>query len=292
MAAGTGILLAGGRVDGTSLRVMSGDTLTLACGSPSDWYVARPVPAAYDRSGAGLPAMAADTLAYSRSLLSADRACIEFVAGEMAGVQGAGTYYIQALPAGSQAADSLRSTEPLHLEEPCMVQVLVRPGDACTDFMMEVLGTPFVMMPRRTPGGAHQADDAMGFDCAGLAVYGARRAGLDVQYLGPQGILRYLDAVVPGVYSPGSGDGPCVYRDSGGLAVPVGEGGLAAGDILHQRAQVCVFLEDRGVEGLLDSGDLVIQSWFDGPMICTLAENGFYGTPLRVMRWSAPRTAP
>lgn len=250
------------------------------------------MPAAYDRPAGGATGWTSDTLAYVRSLLSADRTCIEFVAGEMAGAHGAGTFYIQALPPGEPVAESLRSTEPLHLAEPCMVQVVVRPGDAITDYMMEVLGTPFVMMPRRTPGGAHQADDAMGFDCAGLAVYGARRAGLEVQYLGPHGILRYLDAVVPGVYSPVNEDGLSVYRDSGGLAVPVGDAGLVPGDILHQCTQVSVFLEDRGVEGLLDSGDLVIQSWFDGPMICTLGENGFHGIPLMVMRWSAPVVAP
>lgn len=272
-------------MDGTSMHVLSRDSVVLVSECISDWYVARPVPAAYDRLDGRMTGGAADTLSYTRVLLSAGACSLETVAGSLAGSLGAGTFYIQALPAGAACPDSLHSTEPPHLVEPAMVQVAVRPGDEFVDFLMEALGTPFVMMPGRTPRGAHQADDLLGFDCAGLAVYGARRLGLDVEYLGPQGIMRYLDPVAPGLYSPEPEGGLSVYRDSGGRPVVVGEGGLVRGDVLHQRTQVSVFLEDRGLPGLLDSEDLVIQSWFDGPMICTLEENGFYGLPLRVLRW-------
>lgn len=267
------------------MHVLSSDSIVLVSENISDWYIARPVPAACDRFEGGPPGMAADTLAYTVTLLSAGACSLEAVAGSLAGIPGAGTFYIQALPAGTPCPESLFSTEPPHLVEPATVQIAVRPGDGYADILMETLGTPFVMMPGRTPRGAHQADDLMGFDCAGLAVYGARRLGLDVEYLGPHGILRYLEPVASGQYSPEPEGGLSVYRDSAGRAVAVGGDGLGRGDVLHQRTQVSVFLEDRGIPGLLDSEDLVIQSWFDGPMICALGENGFAGLPLRVMRW-------
>lgn len=108
---------------------------------------------------------------------------------------------------------------------------------------------------------------------------------MDVGYLGPVGILPFLEPVLDGLFAPREVDGTLLYLDNAGATVPIGDEGLRPGDILHFRVQVSVFLEDAGIPGLLDPQDLVIQSWFDGPMICTLEENGFYGLPLRVLRW-------
>lgn len=67
--------------------------------------------------------------------------------------------------------------------------------------------------------------------------------------------------------------------------MPVGEDGLNPGDILHSGVQVSVFYRDCGVIGYLDPDDLVIQSWFDGPLICTIRENGFHPRPLTPYRF-------
>lgn len=61
-----------------------------------------------------------------------------------------------------------------------------------------------------------------------------------------------------------------------------------AGDILHFRSQVSIFLEDRGIQGILDVNYMIIQSWFDGVHICRIQDNGFTEYPLRLYRWKEP----
>lgn len=142
------------------------------------------------------------------------------------------------------------------------------------------------MAPRRTPDGSQQSDNRLGTDCAGLAVYGRRRQGFDCLYLGPQGITEYLIPVGDGSYLPDSDTETGIFRNEYGCAVSVGNDGLHPGDILHFGAQVSVFLEDREVYGVLDSQDLVIQSWFSEPHVCTIKNNGFFGLPVKLYHWS------
>lgn len=269
---------------------LAGDTVLAVSTEPCDWFLVTPVPGAYDDTAEDLVAPylypCADNLAYSSAPLAVDACCFGFVAGEEPCLPDTGTFYLAAVPHGLEMPDSIYCRDPLHMAFPWIVQVAVRPGNTYLDYLFETLGTPFVMAPCRTPGGFHQADDRMGFDCAGLAIYGARRAGMDVAYLGPGGIIDYLEPVAPGLYFPEPEDGLSVYRNESGETLPIGEQSLIPGDILHFRCQVSVFLEDRGIKGVLDSEDLVIQSWFDGTMICTIAENSFLGLPLRAMRWT------
>ena len=110
--------------------------------------------------------------------------------------------------------------------------------------------------------------------------------GFNIHYESPTRIVQYLTPVVPGGFSPDSSSSPVVYRSGTGETVTVGEDGLAPGHIVHFGAQVSVFLEDRGVIGTLDPEDMLIQSWFDGPHVCAIRENGFYHLPLRLYRWS------
>jgi hypothetical protein len=109
--------------------------------------------------------------------------------------------------------------------------------------------------------------------------------GFEIQYASPMRIVPYFTSVVPGDFSPDSSSSPTVYRSRTGETVTVGEAGLAPGDIVHFGAQVSVFLEDRGVPGVLDPEDMLIQSWFDGPHVCAIAECGFYHFPVRLFRW-------
>ena len=134
------------------------------------------------------------------------------------------------------------------------------------------------MAPRTTPGGHNQADSRLGTDCAGLAVYGRRRMGeTGVHYIGPRGILAYLESITEEEYNL-TGN---VYTTSAGDTAST----PARGDILHFRSQVSIFLEDKGIPGVLDSQDLLIQSWFNGTHICRIEDNGFTDYPLRLYRW-------
>lgn len=262
-----------------------GDRVLVSSALPCDWFLVRAVPGAYDDSGAEWTA-GSDTLQYAVTMLAAGGSSFSFEAGgKSSGLPAVGTFYIAAAFSGAGMPDTIACRDPLQDVSPSVVQVAVRPGDGYLDYLYEAMGTPFIMGPRSTPSGGHQADDRLGFDCAGLAVYGARRMGLEIPYLGPVGILPYLDPVSEGLLSPVEADGEVLYRSASGDPAEIGTGGIRPGDLLHFRCQVSVFLEDAGVPGVLDPQDIVIQSWFDGPMVCTLEENGFYGLPLRVFRW-------
>lgn len=243
-----------------------------------DWYLLRPVPGHYANMIPEAPPMGlgVDTLAYSSVLLAADTTRV--------GIRpSTGTLYLCAGPPAAEG--TLLTTEPPQLLMPNRsVQVATRAGDGYLGHLTEMLGTPFLMAPRRTPRGHHQADHRLGCDCAGLAVYGRRRLGEDVEYLGPAGIERYLEPVAEGALLPDEAS-PAVLRGPNGDPLSVGPGGLRPGDVLHFGEQVSVFAEDRGVPGLLDSEDLLLQSWFDGTGYCSLRECGFWGRPVRALRW-------
>ncbi len=188
-----------------------------------------------------------------------------------------GTFYLTT-DTSLVPGDTLRSTEPPHLELPWTVQVSLRPDDSYTGYMFELINTPFIMAPRTTPGGAHQSDDRLGTDCAGLAVYGRRRIGYQTAlYLGPGGIIPMLERVTPEEYLLTGG----VFVTEGGEPAPA----PGRGELLHFAEQVSIFLEDRGEEGILDGEDLLLQSWFTGPHVCPVESCGFAGNPVVLYRW-------
>lgn len=139
-------------------------------------------------------------------------------------------------------------------------QVVVRGDDTYTGFLQELLGTPFVLIPRRLPEG-HQTDLRLGGDCAALAAYGRRRMSEAIPYQGPRGLLAHL--------------------------LPVGEGRMRPGDILHYGEQVQVVFQDRGRPGFSDPEDLVIQSWHPWPRIVTRDSSGWENRPFQVYRFRA-----
>ena len=266
--------------EGGCVLMLEGDTLRAETAAPVDWYLLAPLPGHYGNLNPGGRPMGlgVDTLAYAVGALDADTACISISLPS-------GTRY---LAAGAPAAgDTLRTPEPPHLLRPgSVVQVTVRGGDHYLGYMEEMLGTPFLMAPRLTPGGSHQADSRLGCDCAGLAVYGRRRMGRDVEYVGPRGLERYLEPVFDGVLLPDSLS-PAIFRGPEGDSLPVGPRGLMPGDLVHFGEQVSVFARDLGIRGIFDSRDLLLQSWFGGTGYWRVRECGFFGRPLRVFRWKA-----
>lgn len=259
------------------LQIVMGDTLRLDDGYA--WTLLEPVRCAYDNMiPGGSPAgLGVDTLRYMGRLLAPEDECL---------VPEAGVFYLGVNLPDSLSRDTVGFVEPPNRVFPGrLVQIVVRTDDSYIGYIMELINTPFIMTPRLTPEGSHQSDARLGTDCAGMAVYGRRRMGHPVQYLGPSGITRYLEEIGNGRFSPGSLSGNEMYLNDDGTSMPVGGDGLLPGDILHFHAQVSVFYLDCGSIGVLDPEDLVIQSWFDGPHICTIRENGFFPHPLRVYRW-------
>ena len=246
-----------------------------------DWYLAVALPAEYGnmRPGGSPMGIGVDTLGYLLLPLATAAEGVEIVPN-------VGTSYLAAGPPFA-GADTIRAAEPLQeIYSEHVTQLVVRGGEDYLGYLRELMGTPFLMTPRRTPGGHHQTDSRLGSDCAAFAVYGRRRMGRPVEYLGPGGIIRYLRLLRPGSLAVGGDSGKDLYLDRLGKPVPIGEEGLLPGDILHFGEQVSVFAEDRGLEGFLDGEDMLIQSWRNGPHLCTVENSGFAHLPVRIYRWA------
>ncbi len=252
-------------------------------GEDVSWQILIPVRSHYDNMlpGVGPAGLGVDTLLYSVFPIFDSQKEILLVTGED-GVPELGTFYVAI---GMEHTDTLHSVDPPHTSLPGVMQISLRPDNTYIGFLYELINTPFLMAPRRTSDGSHQSDSRLGTDCAGLAVYGRRRQGYSCLYLGPRGIPEYLISLGGGSYLPDSEAEPAIFRNEHGCEVAVGSNGLSPGDILHFGAQVSVFLEDRGIPGVLDSQDMLIQSWFSGPHVCTIEDNGFYGLPVKLYRW-------
>ena len=185
--------------------------------------------------------------------------------------------------AGAVVPERFATAEPLQRKYAGqVVQVVVRAGDCYTDFLGELLGTPFIMGPAVVAGGWHQTDQRTGSDCAAFATYGRRRMGRPVPYAGPVGIVQSLRPL-GGPLAPPGPDG--VYREAHGRRVRIGGTGLRPGDIVHFGAQVAVFSADRGQRGVLDADDLLFQSWRTTPYLTRIRDGGFFDHPIRLYRW-------
>ena len=262
------------------MEVSAGTALT------SSWFLVKPVRRAYSNfpDTDSTCRLGIDSLHYTVDELEQTYG-FSFIPGITPMIPELGTFYV-GIDLPHSLSDSITACEPLHRLYPeQIVQFAVRSDDTYPGFLTELINTPFIMAPRSTPAGFHQADDRLGCDCAAFAVYGKRRQGFDYRYLGPWGILEYLEPVFDELFHPVATEGHFVYRSADGLPAEIGEGKLQPGCILHFGEQVSVFLSDEGVEGLLDSDDLLFQSWFDGPHICRVGENGFPGNPVRIYRW-------
>lgn len=255
-------------------------TVNHPLGETVEWQLLIPVPFHYGNIQPGTTMV--DTLLYAVFPHAGLSDAVTLIPGEN-GVPEVGTFY---LGWGLSPGDTLRLVNPPHRTLENTIQISLRPDDSYIGYLYELFNTPFLMAPRRTPDGSHQSDSRLGTDCAGLAVYGKRRQGGLMGYFGPGGITEYLLPLETEPYRPVFDGETWVYRNTGNSAAAVGGGGLQPGDILHFGEQVSVFLEDRGVPGVLDSGDLLIQCWFTGPHVCTMEDNGFFGSKVRLYRWA------
>ena len=138
-----------------------------------------------------------------------------------------------------------------------VLQVVVREDDSYTGYLTELLGVPFLLPPYFLEGNKHQTDLRIGADCAEMAIYGKRRMGCQIPYVGPKGIFSYL--------------------------VPIEK--IKKGAIIHFGEQVSVVYEDVDGDGKLGKSDLLIHAWKDQVKIVTYRDSEFWGKPYGIFDW-------
>jgi len=241
---------------------------------PLPWFVITPELRAYDNRPGPQPRL--DPIRYRRTPASSGPSEWLTLSFTTPGTR----YYC----AGDATPERFATAEPLQRKYAGqVVQIVVRAGDTYMDYFGELFGTPFVMGPAVVPVGWHQTDQRVASDCAAFATYGRRRMGLPVPYAGPAGIVRFLRPLVVGTLIPPERND--VYRDARGRPIRIGATGLRRGDIVHFGAQVSVFQADRGVRGILDADDLLLQSWRTAPYVTSIRDGGFFRHPIRLYRW-------
>lgn len=194
-----------------------------------------------------------------------------------------GTYYIKAGLAGSLQTD-FESSKRLGGKDG-IIQIVCRNDDTYLGYLSELMGTPFIMFPKVLTDGFHQTDALIGSDCAEFAIYGKRRLGDNIPYCGPKKLSDYLDPVAEGRFFPQSRDGKQLLSDKDGYGLVIGNTGIKPGDILHYGSQVAVFFEDRGIIGVLDGEDIVMQSYGETVHFATLSDNAQMFGWFEVFRW-------
>ncbi len=146
----------------------------------------------------------------------------------------------------------------------------VRRDDTAVGYMTELINVPYVYGSSSTDGTprGHQAERAVGADCADLVVYGWRRSGRDVGYTWSQGLKSHTRrvAVIAGEVN-GS------YRTADGRPLIFGKD-ILPGDVLLWRRHVAVVADaDKG--GTLSPRTPVIHTVAGTPELEALGEMGF-----------------
>ena len=139
-------------------------------------------------------------------------------------------------------------------------ELVVRRDDTYVGYASELIGVPFVLNPTNRPDGTHQTDARVGADCVALVIYGQRRLGHMVPYVAPSALDRYTEPV---------------------------QGPIQAGDVLHFGFQTAILAEDRGVIGVLDDPDRVLQTWHGLAEILVFGALPYKDAPVTALRWKA-----
>lgn len=148
---------------------------------------------------------------------------------------------------------------PIHLIYKDIFQVVVRKEDSYLGYLTELINIPFILPPTNIRNFGHQTDLRIGSDCAELAIYGKRRVGNNIPYVGPNGIRKFLELI--------------------------DKNKLFEGCIIHFGYQVSVLFQDNGIKGQLDENDVLIQSYENKVCLITYRKCGFYNFPYKPYRW-------
>lgn len=198
-------------------------------GSETRWYRLKAVPLDYNNVTA-CGQKSADCLApirYRWEKLDALDGTVELHVGTLPQIFPVGTHRIRPVD-GAMGARPV----PNNARE-----VVIRRNDTYVGRITELIGTPFVFFPKNTPKG-HQTDLREGADCVSTVIYGQRRLGRRIPYVGPAGLDRFT-ALVP---------------------AKRGEQPIRVGDVLHFGAQTAVVSQDLPPLGVLGPEDRVIHA--------------------------------
>jgi hypothetical protein len=195
-----------------------------------------------------------------------------------------GTFYVS----WGRNDDLIETPQPLHERENTL-QIVIRSDDSFHGYLMELINTPFIYMPRMSSNGRNQVENRIGSDCFSFVTYGLRRIGRRIPYTNPISLTGYLSPWYPNaLYPAGRDQGPQPFLDRYGNPVAITASDIERGIIVSFLVQISVLYEDRGILSILDSEDLLLQSWFDGPHITTFRESGFHGNPVRLFSADSP----
>jgi len=169
-------------------------------------------------------------------------------------ILGVGTHFLATeLPPD----DTICSILPVYEQFGFVHQVTIHRDTTYLGYLEELLHIPFVLPPRHISGYGHQTDLRLASDCAETAIYGRRRQGYHVPYVGPKGILNYLqkaDCFAPGV-------------------------------VLHFGHQVSVLYEDLGIPGKLDAEDILLHAYTNKVELIPLGFTNLLPGHCQIMMW-------
>jgi len=159
-------------------------------------------------------------------------------------------------------------------------RISIRRDDTYLGYLTELYGQPYIWASAGLTDKTHQSERLEGADCADFVVYGARRLGVHVPYTWTAGLPRYARTIARG--EPGD-DG--VYRDRHGRPIPFPR----VGDLILFPRHVGVVTADHGTPGVLDEDDVIMHALFDTPKEVRIADSGYAGLPIQVLRWPGRR---
>ena len=142
-------------------------------------------------------------------------------------------------------------------------EVVIRRDNSYVGYVTELIGTPFVFLPKKTKQG-HQTDLRLGADCVATLIYGQRRLGHRIPYVGPGG-LDHFTQVVP-------------LKDN--------QQPIAQGDLLHFGGQTAVVSKDLPPLGFLNKEDLIIHSYHQLVKEIPFFKAPYFESSFEVRRWN------
>lgn len=189
-----------------------------------------------------------------------------------------GTYYIS----WDNKISSLQDSRPLN-EYLNTIQIVLRPDDTFHGYLMELINTPFIYTPLRNSNGLNQVDNRIGSDCSTFVTYGLRRMGKKIKYTNPFTFVNELKSLSKSYFTISTDYYERnIYVDTNNKTFSLNQELIDHGIIISFQTQISVLYEDKGIKGILDSEDILLQSWKDGPYFTTFKDSGFYDFPIKV----------
>lgn len=146
-------------------------------------------------------------------------------------------------------------------------RLAVRRSDDYVGYLTELLGVPFVYAPSYIKGKGHQTDAGLGADCVAVVIYGMRRAGRKIRYVGPPALYNLMHKI--------------------GDSTRLNKIGIRAGDVLHFGFQTAVITQDVPPLGVLNDNDRIIESYHRYVEEVRFSDLPYRNMPFDILRWDA-----